>query len=441
MSKIIFRTIGGRTVPMVVEEELEGSESSLSFKKTPKHSVTNQSYSNKNAFTAPNATCLSCGKDVFYYENSFGSRVLFDSLGPPWPIHPCYANHIEKKDNKPMALGLEWNPVIIDKGIITSSGGLKIQGSINKQLIRFFFEEKTFIKMRIAIEDVKNMIVYGNPKNGKVQTHTGKATFSTTFDYILEKEKSPTAIVEESDTVIQYIAKKRILNSEYTLLEIYNNDLMKSQMIFKSPIIDKHFEGITTLRLKHRITQNDIIFTCKSAAMGLTINLNILAVGINHLDKELRALCSGGDLRLHFVGVFDVKAINKLDYLEGKTLITGTLNNRFKGNYLIDDPDLSQTIYQKYGGNNPLKKLDSIIVMDNEEYIELSIDDEKTPVFKAKFLSDSVISKIGKVEKLKKVVVLGKTVRDKSIEDQIERLSAEISNAMVDAFLSAKRKQ
>lgn len=40
-------------------------------------------------FTIPNATCPVCGARVFFYQNDHGSRVFFDSLGPPWPKHPC----------------------------------------------------------------------------------------------------------------------------------------------------------------------------------------------------------------------------------------------------------------------------------------------------------------------------------------------------------------
>lgn len=40
-------------------------------------------------FTIPNATCPVCGTRVFFYQNEYGSRVFFDSLGPPWPKHPC----------------------------------------------------------------------------------------------------------------------------------------------------------------------------------------------------------------------------------------------------------------------------------------------------------------------------------------------------------------
>lgn len=41
------------------------------------------------ALTIPNASCPVCGDPVYFYKNDRGSRVFFDSLGPPWPKHPC----------------------------------------------------------------------------------------------------------------------------------------------------------------------------------------------------------------------------------------------------------------------------------------------------------------------------------------------------------------
>jgi hypothetical protein len=33
-----------------------------------------------------------CSEPVFAHTNGFGDFVLFDELGPPWPIHDCYLN-------------------------------------------------------------------------------------------------------------------------------------------------------------------------------------------------------------------------------------------------------------------------------------------------------------------------------------------------------------
>ena len=41
-----------------------------------------------NAKTWPTA-CPSCSADVFYYSCDHGSKVFFDELGAPWPIHDC----------------------------------------------------------------------------------------------------------------------------------------------------------------------------------------------------------------------------------------------------------------------------------------------------------------------------------------------------------------
>jgi hypothetical protein len=34
-------------------------------------------------------TCRECGTRVHFFQCSHGSRVLFDELGAPWPIHDC----------------------------------------------------------------------------------------------------------------------------------------------------------------------------------------------------------------------------------------------------------------------------------------------------------------------------------------------------------------
>ena len=37
--------------------------------------------------------CPCCGKDVFYHEKKHGSgrtsKVFFEALGKPWPLHRC----------------------------------------------------------------------------------------------------------------------------------------------------------------------------------------------------------------------------------------------------------------------------------------------------------------------------------------------------------------
>ena len=35
-------------------------------------------------------TCKRCGDDVFHFGCDCGCSVLFEELGPPWPLHRCY---------------------------------------------------------------------------------------------------------------------------------------------------------------------------------------------------------------------------------------------------------------------------------------------------------------------------------------------------------------
>src|SRR5690606_8079780 len=37
--------------------------------------------------------CWWCGEEVFYHSNGFGDSVLFDELGWPWVIHPCWESY------------------------------------------------------------------------------------------------------------------------------------------------------------------------------------------------------------------------------------------------------------------------------------------------------------------------------------------------------------
>ena len=51
-----------------------------------------------HAITLPTA-CRYCGQQVYAYSNEFGSFVLFDELGWPWPKHHCLhaPTHIQRQ--------------------------------------------------------------------------------------------------------------------------------------------------------------------------------------------------------------------------------------------------------------------------------------------------------------------------------------------------------
>lgn len=37
--------------------------------------------------------CWWCGAAVYFYRDENGGCVLFDELGPPWPVHPCWEDY------------------------------------------------------------------------------------------------------------------------------------------------------------------------------------------------------------------------------------------------------------------------------------------------------------------------------------------------------------
>lgn len=42
--------------------------------------------------------CQSCKSRVFFFQCDHESRVFFDHLGPPWPIHDCFLRRIRGRD-------------------------------------------------------------------------------------------------------------------------------------------------------------------------------------------------------------------------------------------------------------------------------------------------------------------------------------------------------
>lgn len=92
---IDFVTIDGRVVPLHASGGCNG-EVIKKIATTFKHELIH-SYS---YYVNPHARCPVCARPVFYYENNNGSRVYFDSLGPPWPKHLCTDNKFKANNSE-----------------------------------------------------------------------------------------------------------------------------------------------------------------------------------------------------------------------------------------------------------------------------------------------------------------------------------------------------
>lgn len=380
MSVTIFRKMRGRIVPLTVDEEHASEYESHDYKKTPKHKITTNKFDSFTSFTVPNATCNNCGKDVFYYENSYGSRVLFDALGPPWPIHPCYNSvSVLKKQPKP-ASAPGWEPVLIEKGVITSSGALRVQGETRGATIRFTFEATDFLKMHVDIKDVKNLIVFAAKEKNKVQTHNGKRTFTCRYELV--------SVKEDNDNV--------------------HRDTCVTPDVMSMTPADKNTSAATQPPIPSVSTPHIVgTLTIRNIELVVDEKENMTAIVNGNLNKRFRV----SYLLLEYEKINELLAELENDKKE----------TRIKTCFVKDSEDeISLVFPNKFGGA--------------EKAFNVS--------FVKKKLADSLprVQSTHNEKPAHRPMVLHRKKRERSLEEQIGSLATKISSSMADAFLNAKKR-
>ncbi|MGL5385952.1 MAG: hypothetical protein ACRDCA_08850 [Serratia sp. (in: enterobacteria)] len=379
MSITIFRKMRGRVVPITVDEDHVSEYLAHEYKKTPKHKVTTSKFDSITSFTIPNASCQKCGKDVFYYENSYGSRVLFDSLGPPWPIHPCYNSEPVLKNKIPHTVTSGWEPVLIDKGIITSSGGLKIQCSMGADKIRFIFEPSDFTKIKIDLKEVTNLIVFASRDEGKVQTHNGKRTFTSRYEIVPEK----------SDT-----------DSDLQQHKSNNNIIMGPTSEMETPYS----------------VERSISKSKKSHIVG-TLAIRNIELVVD--ESENMTAIINGSLSKRFRVTYIL-----LEYEKCNDLLSGFNKNgdkfRIKTCLVKDTEDEITLVFKNSNGDS-----DKVF---NVSFVKRNIAENLVRVMPAP-----------KQQPVVKQVILHRKKRERSLQEQIDSLATKISSPMAEAFLNAKK--
>ena len=99
--EITFRYVDGRNTPIHLSGGCWG-ESSASYTVAPAHPVVQErvlravdhwrrgfSRSDSKEPLAYPTRCPICDDFIFFHTNGNGDAVFFDTLGPPWPKHPC----------------------------------------------------------------------------------------------------------------------------------------------------------------------------------------------------------------------------------------------------------------------------------------------------------------------------------------------------------------
>lgn len=185
MAEYIYRVINGSTRRIEVEDIYAGDPASESSRRRqiPKQNFDKSTYSTPESFTNPNAICKECGQKVFYYEHANGAKVLFDQLGPPWPLHPCYeANHnnqhlAERMIASPI-MEPGWEPLFIEKMVeVEHSKMIRVQAKNSTTSIRFELKLEQLKRFHIPIAKIELLLMMSRKLSGdlaEIQIHDGK---------------------------------------------------------------------------------------------------------------------------------------------------------------------------------------------------------------------------------------------------------------------------
>ncbi|HEI8450279.1 TPA: hypothetical protein SLE35_000002 [Morganella morganii] len=278
---IIFRKINGKNVPIKISK-IDNDTKNINFNIDDRII-----FDTKKSYTIPNVSCRTCSKRVFFYANAFGSKVLFDSLGPPWPIHPCF----EKKSKEERVINKEkisdgcWEPVIVINSIFTSSGNLRVEGYIDKLKIQFTINKKSHITLILDNEDIKYIPIYANKQKMLIQLHNSKTTYNTKFRYRAPSQTHKIDIKahlphEEYTCDVKKIKRLYIVN-------IYFNGKLVKKYPIQNNFYRLYFGNNNSLKVKKYTHNGDIHFKALSITKGLYIQLPKLKKIHGHYDYNI----------------------------------------------------------------------------------------------------------------------------------------------------------
>ena len=104
----------------------------------------------KGSRTQPNYQCKCCGAKVYFFQSSSGGKVLFDSLGQPWPKHDCLGITYLRKKEKLKILPNEW----INVGGLCATPSGKVNQSIFSGIVSNQVSDKpNRLELEVMIDD------------------------------------------------------------------------------------------------------------------------------------------------------------------------------------------------------------------------------------------------------------------------------------------------
>ena len=231
-----FRTLkDGRVIP-IANPKTSFSQSNLAAPQKPPGF---KGYRSKESFTIPNYVCRTCGQRVFYYEHPNGAKVLFDSLGPPWPKHPCYQFVGAPKASRAISNTKQkikcWIPAFLERVIALKSGVMRVQIKLNEHQLRFELSPLQVKALSVNQWSIKEALFQVDPlsltaHNQVVSIHTGKQPLQTLAHKVVtkqtEEEIEASVKAQESDDGQTPEPTKTLKSSQKPILNVINPRLM-----------------------------------------------------------------------------------------------------------------------------------------------------------------------------------------------------------------------
>ncbi len=104
----------------------------------------------RNSITQPNYRCKCCGAKVYFFQSRSGGKVLFDSLGQPWPKHNCLGiTYLRKKEKLSISLN-EWINV---SGLCVTPSSEENQSTYSGVVIDKTNTKQNKLELEVMIED------------------------------------------------------------------------------------------------------------------------------------------------------------------------------------------------------------------------------------------------------------------------------------------------
>lgn len=230
----------------------------------------------KFSLTIPNALCPECGARVFFYQNYYGSRVFFDSLGKPWPKHPCTDNNkFSTKDGK--------------NGDVYSKDDFIIP--------HVCVEKNEVLQKGIKIHKFKSSSIFLNEYGKKMMLFNG-------IKFVLEQDFSNCP-----DIIIIAERKNKFYIETYEILTEVSQQIL---------LIPKNYSDYKNL--KHYGIDNNEILTI-SINFAVFNASNLYDVKIEHYDKNMQMKLSN----------FLERSQNNIKYLK---YVNDENKNQFKVKYV-----------------------------------------------------------------------------------------------------------